>query len=138
VLLHLFHLKPSPELAKGISTIGFMAAYALISVLLGGFVGALIMGVYWTVSSLLFNMHCGDAFGALMIKDYKHFLRMRFEPDQLTIYPIAIDKVPGRKSWRVPTAEERVRMPSQIVPKTPLVPHLIEPPIIIKASDVRG
>ena len=82
-------------------------------------------------------MHCGDAFGALMIKDYKHFLRMRFDRDTLTIYPIAIEKVPGRRGWRIPTTGERAKSPSQIVPKKPLDPHLIEAPIVIRAADVR-
>jgi hypothetical protein len=97
----------------------------------------MIMGVYWTVTSVFFNMHCGDAFGALMIKDYKHFLRMCFEPNRLTIYPIAIDKVPGRRGWRVPTAEEKARSPSQIQPNRPLAPHLIEDPIVINADGIR-
>ncbi len=114
-----------------------LISYALVSILMGGFVGALIMGFYWTLTSTLFNMHCGDAFGALGIRDYKHFLRMRFEPDKVTIYPIALDKVPGRKGWRAATADERSITPSQIVPRTPFEPHLIEDPIVIEASRIR-
>lgn len=131
-------LTSESTLAKSIMEIVFMANYALMSILIGGFIGALIMGVYWTITSLLFNMHCGDAFSALMIRDYKHFLRMRFEPDRLTIYPIAIDKVPGRRGWRVPTTEERLASPSQIMPTRPLDPHLIEAPIVIEVSAVKG
>ncbi|MEZ5853924.1 MAG: hypothetical protein R3D67_03955 [Hyphomicrobiaceae bacterium] len=115
----------------------FLVSYALVSIFVGGFVGAAIMGCYWTLTCLLFNMHCGDAFGALMIRDYKHFLRMRFQPDKVTIYPIAIDRVPGRRGWRVPTAAERKVVASQIVPKQNLDPHLIEAPIVIEASSVR-
>ena len=114
----------------------FLLAYAAVSIAMGGFVGALIMGVYWTLTSTLLNMHCGDAFGALGIRDYKHFLRMRFGPDEVTIYPIALDKVPGRRGWRVATAEEQARTPSLILPKMPFKPHLIEPPIVIRAKDV--
>ncbi|MGE0203112.1 MAG: phosphatidylserine/phosphatidylglycerophosphate/cardiolipin synthase family protein [Hyphomicrobiaceae bacterium] len=115
----------------------FLASYAVVSILMGGLVGAFIMGLYWSLTSILFNMHCGDAFGALGIKDYKHFLRMSFEPDRVTIYPVAIDKVPGRRGWRAATAEERAVTPSQIVPKKPLAPHLIEDPIVIKVADVK-
>ena len=115
-----------------------LASYALLSILIGGFVGASIMGLYWTLTSLLMNMHCGNAFSALMIRDYKHFLRMRFEADQLTIYPIAIDKVPGRHGWRVPTTQETLVSPSLLAPKKPLEPRLIEPPIAIKAADVQA
>lgn len=133
-----FGIAESSAIGKSLLSLGFMAGYALLSIAIGGFVGALIMGVYWTLTSLLMNMHCGDAFGALMIKDYKHFLRMRFEPDQLTIYPIAIDKVPGRRGWRVPTTGERLSSPSMLVPKKALEPHLIEPPIVIKVADIRS
>ncbi|MEZ5816489.1 MAG: phospholipase D family protein [Hyphomicrobiaceae bacterium] len=127
----------SPGFAEPFNQAWSMLSYALVSILVGGFVGAFIMGLYWTITSLCLNMHCGDAFGALMIKDYKHFLRMRFLPDQVTIYPIAIDRVPGPRGWRVATASERNIVPSQIVPTKPLDPHLIEEPIVISVRDVR-
>ncbi len=120
-----------------VSEISFLASYAVMSILIGGLAGAFIMGLYWTVTSVCFNMHCGDAFGALGIRNYKHFLRMSFEPDRVTIYPIAIDKVPGRRGWRASTADERAKTPSQIVPKSPLRPHLIEEPIEIDAATIR-
>ncbi len=126
-----------PNFAAVFSEAWLLLTYAVVTIMVGGFVGAAIMGCYWTLTSLLFNLHCGDAFGALMIKDYKHFLRMRFEPDRVTIYPIAINKVPGRRGWRVPTAAERKAVASQLVPKRSLDPHLIEAPIVIEAGKVR-
>ena len=111
--------------------------FAAVSIFLGGLLGALIFGFYWAVMSAIFGRHTGDAFGALGIKDYKHFLRMRFDKDRVTIYPIAIDKVPGRWGWRVPKKGET--MPGfnpQIVPKRSLGPRLIEDPIVIKAAGV--
>jgi hypothetical protein len=88
---------------------------------------------------MLLNMHTGDAFGALGIRDYKHLLRMKFEPDKVTIYPIAIDRVPGPKGWRAWTLGEiQPAEKSKILPITPLMPHLIEPPIVIKVADVRA
>lgn len=120
-----------------IQTATSLAIFAAIAVLIGGFIGATIMGLYWTLTSTLFNMHCGDAFGALGIRNYKHFLRMSFEPDKVTIYPIAIDQVPGRRGWRSATSDEFERQPSLIVPKAPLKPRLIEAPIVVKASDIR-
>lgn len=126
------------QLPAWVSTIMSLTSYAVTSILLGGFVGALIMGFYWTLTSTLFNMHCGDAFGALGIRNYKHFLRMSFEPDRVTIYPIAVDKVPGRRGWRAAMREELSLQPSQIVPKSPLKPHLIEEPIVIKADEIRA
>ncbi|MEQ1716218.1 MAG: hypothetical protein ABL907_09580, partial [Hyphomicrobium sp.] len=118
------------------TNLSFLVTYSVTAILLGGFIGAGIMGLYWTITSVVLNMHCGDAFGALGIKDYKHFLRLKFEPDLLTIYPIAIDSVPGRKGWRAASAGEGGTNGAQIVPTAPLEPYLIEAPILIRSSDV--
>lgn len=150
LVVNLLALGPSvlltviPTMLAGVSAkehdlivgLGFMAMFSIVSVLIGGFIGALIMGLYWTLTSTLFSMHCGDAFGALGIKDYKSFLRLKFEPDMLTIYPIAIDRVPGRKGWRVPAEGEGGSNRAQIVPKKPFDPYLLEDPIIVRSQDV--
>jgi hypothetical protein len=73
-----------------------------------------------------------DSFSALGIKNYKNFLRMKFEPDKLTIYPIALDKVPGRTGWWARN-KDTVEGPL-INPKRELKPRLIEGPIVIKGS----
>jgi len=118
------------------------ASYTILSPLLmipiGGIIGGLIWGAYWAFTCAFLSMHAGDAFGALALKDYKHFLRMRFEPDQVTIYPIGLDYVPGRNEWRVPSPSgpKRTHNP-QIVPDEPLKPHLIEDPIVIRAEDIK-
>ena len=112
----------------------------LLTFFIGGALGGFVMGLYWTLTSTLLNMHSGDAFGALGIKDYKHFLRIKLEPGRATVYAIALDKVPGRRGWRWQLAKDEVR-PShspQILPNTPLKPRLIEPPIIIDAAKVRA
>jgi hypothetical protein len=116
----------------------FLATYAVVAIVIGGLVGAFIMGLYWTLTSILFNMHCGDAFGALGIRNYRSFLRMSFEPDRVTIYPIGVKTVPGRRGWRSATQPEMAVTPSQIVPKTPLEPFLIEAPIVVEASKVKS
>ena len=133
VSLNVFDLLPEGVVLEAL----VLVAYFLISVLLGGLLGAFIFGIYWVLTSTIASMHCADAFGALGLKDYKHFLRMRFEPDQVTIYPIAIDKVPGPKEWRARSPASRQRTPvSQIVPDQPLSPHLIEDAIVIIAADI--
>jgi hypothetical protein len=113
----------------------------LVALFVGGLLGGLVMGLYWTLTSILFNMHTGDAFGALGIKDYKNFLRIKLEPGRATIYPIALDRVPGRKGWRWQLAKGELR-PShnpQILPVKPLRPRMIEKaPIIIEAHKVRA
>lgn len=37
----------------------------LVALFVGGLLGGFVMGLYWTLTSTLFNMHTGDAFGAL-------------------------------------------------------------------------
>ncbi len=110
----------------------------MITLLLGGLIGGLVMGLYWTLTSTLLNMHTGDAFGALGIKNYKHFLRIRLEPDRAVIYPIALDKIPGPRGWRwkLRAGETRPSHNPLILPKKPLQPRLIEPPVVIEAKNV--
>ncbi len=106
-----------------------IALYTCLMVIIGGFLGAFVFGIYWVLTSLLFGMH-QDSFSALGVKNYKNFLRMKFQPDRLTIYPIALDKVPGRMGWE-PRAKGATEG-SLINPKKPLKPRLIEGPIVIE------
>jgi len=113
-------------------------ASAAITILIGGFVGGSIFGCYWVITSALFGMH-PDAFSALAIKDYKNFLRMKFEKDKLTIYPIALDRVPGPKEWR-PWRKSDYKDPNLkhrplLVPKRDMKPRLIEGPIEIHRAN---
>ena len=115
-----------------------VGATLLITLPIGGILGGLVMGLYWTLTSTLAKMHTGDAFGALGIKDYRNFLRIKLEPDRATIYAIALDKVPGRRGWRWELKKDEVRPAHnpQILPVKPLQPRLIEPPIAIDATKV--
>ena len=105
--------------------------YTLLMIVIGGMLGALVFGIYWVVTSMLFGMH-PDSFSALGIKNYRNFLRMKFEPDRLTIYPVALDIVPGRRGWR--PRDKTDTEGSLIQPKRPLRPRLIEDPIVISRS----
>ena len=94
----------------------------------GWFAGAFITGVYLLVSVNVFGRHSEEAFSALRIQDYKHFLRLHVSTDgTLTIWPLKIDRVPRR--WRDRRPEDST--PSRVVPLDPLVVDLIEPPIRI-------
>ena len=112
----------------------------LLTFFIGGALGGFVMGLYWTLTSTLMNMHTGDAFGALGIRDYKHFLRIKLEPGRATVYAIALDKVPGRRGWRWKLDKNEVRPAHNplVLPKAPLKPRLIEPPILIDAQNVRA
>lgn len=115
--------------------LGFI--YPLEMAVVGGLIGGFVWGLYWVLANVIMRMHCGDAFAALRIKDYRNFLRMRFEPDRLTIYPIGIDRVPGARGWQdAPPAVPGTWGPL-LVPRRPIALRLIEDPIVIESKQRR-
>jgi hypothetical protein len=100
-----------------------------LSVFAGGWVvGSILLGSYLLVSVNIFGRHSEEAYSALRIQDYKHFLRMHFSADgSLKIYPIKLEKVPRR--WR-PRVDSDAS-PSQVQPVDALRAELIEGPILV-------
>jgi hypothetical protein len=106
----------------------FMAVAMLAA---GWLIGSFIVGVYLLISLNAFGRHSEEAFSALRIQDYKHFLRFHVKADgTLTIYPIKVERAP--RQWRERRPEEAPASPSTIVPAEPLVAELIEAPITLK------
>ena len=106
--------------------------YPLEMIFIGGFIGALLWGLYWVLTGCLMRMHTEDAFAALRIQDYRNFLRMKFEPDKVTIYPIALDRTPGRDFWMKPPRDKTPPPHNpQLVATRPIPIKLIEEPIVI-------
>ncbi|MEJ0086224.1 MAG: hypothetical protein WDO72_11105 [Pseudomonadota bacterium] len=71
----------------------------LVAVILGAIVGPFILGLYLFASIRIFGRHSTEAFSSLRIQDFKQWLRLRIDASgTLTIYSIAIDRVPRR--WR--------------------------------------
>ncbi len=123
-----------PLVTKNVRQILGFVLYPFQAIIIGGIIGGFVFGLYWVITSIAMRMHAAEAFAALRIKDYKNFLRMRFDRDTLTIYPIGVDKVPRRRFWRAPA------------PAAPVAPHaprfvasghidvrLIEKPIVISS-----
>jgi hypothetical protein len=109
--------------------------YPIEMIFIGGAVGGFIWGLYWVLTGLFGGMHAEDAFAALRIRDYKNFLRFKFELDQVTIYALGVDKIPRAGHWRAPPkgAPAPTHNP-QLVPTVPIDVRLIEPPIVIAAT----
>jgi len=103
----------------------------MISLLIGGGVfGGFLMGVYLLSSNLIFGNHIDEASSSLACEDYKCFLRLRINPDGLTVYPIGIKKV---TNWKVDHNESNNADDDAITVSGSLPDiHLIEPPIPIK------
>lgn len=89
----------------------------------GGFVGSVIMGLYLLLSVQVFGRHSEQAFSSLRIQDHKSWLRLRIDSQGvLAIFAIAIDRVP--RKWR----KAREPAPSVWIPDDPRAtkPRLIE------------
>jgi hypothetical protein len=96
----------------------------------GYFVGSFLLGVYLLISLNLFGRHANEAFSALKVEDWKHFLRLKIASDgSLTIFPIGIRRVPRR--W---AASQSGASGPRFLPNDPQAtePELIEAPITIR------
>jgi hypothetical protein len=119
--------------------VGFVS-YPLLMIVLGALFGGSLWGFYWVLTGIFGRMHSEQAFAALRIKNYKSFLRLKFEPDKLTIYPLGIDKVPGPDGWlNIPRgkANPLAHNPKLIAARAIDV-RLIENPIVISRSEASG
>lgn len=112
---------------------------ALEFVLIGGLLGGFVWGLYLIGACWNRGLHYNDAFSAMRLDQYRHFLRIRVKGDELTIYPLGLDASPKRSDWVVnPAAARENQMDPVYLPRRPLVPRLIEGPIVIRARTVQG
>ncbi|MGY0231337.1 metallophosphoesterase family protein [Longispora urticae] len=87
--------------------------------------GVQIVALYLLVADR-WGVNRNELFAGQGIIDSKSFLRMRFAKDgSLTIYPIGLER--SGRSWQANTGPG----PSLLAPTDPLVPHLIESPIVL-------
>jgi hypothetical protein len=116
--------------------VGFVS-YPTVMTLLGALVGGSLWGFYWVLTGVFARMHSEEAFAALRIKNYKNFLRLKFEKDKLTIYPLGIDRVPGPDHWMNAPRGRPNPLPHnpKLVAVKPIDLRLIENPIVIPCYD---
>jgi hypothetical protein len=128
---------PEAKQASPVRQLVGFTAYPLLMVGLGALAGGMLWGLYWVLTGLTARMHAEDAFAALRIQNYKNFLRLKLEPDKLTIYPLGIDRVPGPDDWlNAPRGTDGGPGSSpKLIPAKPIKVHLIEDPIVIRRYD---
>jgi hypothetical protein len=107
--------------------------YGAEMILGGGAIAAILFGIYLYCSSRWTDINHNDAFSSMRRDSHRHFLRMRIKGDTVTIFPIALDRVPARRDWKL-NADKVGNPPPVYVPTQPLVPHLIESPITIRSA----
>lgn len=133
-LLQDLQLKSSADVRELFRTI---VIFPLVMIFIGGLVAGFVWGAYLTISCL-FGLHCDQAFASMAIADYKNFLRMKVEPNKLTVYPIGLRRTPRRWAWR--RAKDTgfgVTTGPAIVPARPLRPSLIDGPVEIRVGDIK-
>jgi Calcineurin-like phosphoesterase len=108
--------------------------YPIEMIFFGGLLGAWAFAIYLSLAYGLGKVNFDWVFSSQRIADYKCFLRMRFEPDKLTIYPIGLDRVPARDGWR--WRRDPAPRQSRVEPRSPLRPRLIEGPIVIRDDEI--
>ena len=114
----------------------WLAAMGAFFIPLGGVVAAFLFGLFLIVSCMGFNMNHNDAFSAMRLFDYRHFLRIRVLGDQITVYPIGLKRVPRRHEWQDNPASPANPAAPYFIPSSPLAPQLIERPIVISGWQV--
>jgi hypothetical protein len=100
-------------------SIAQLLAGGLVTFVGGAVLGSFIVGIYLLVSLQVFGRHSTEAFSALRVQDWKHWLRLRIDArGELTIFVIGIDRVikrwqradqQGEESWE--SADPRATAP---------------------------
>jgi hypothetical protein len=94
---------------------------------LGGLVAAELFGIYLYISSGYLDLNHNDAFSSMRRDSHRNFIRIRIAEDGLTLYPIGLTKVPGRRAW----IKNGGPGPAYVT-NPDLKPEPIEPAIVIK------
>lgn len=108
-----------------------------IGVIATGFAGGLVWRLYLLLASWIWAMHANDAFSAMRLDSYRHFLRLKIDGDKLTVYPIGIDQSPKRSDWKFD--EERNEDDQNapiIIPMRSLGQKFIEGPVTLDTSSI--
>jgi hypothetical protein len=104
----------------------FTVAFVAKAALAGGVLSGVLVGLYLAFTNLAFKMHDNEAFSALHLTGYKHFLRMEIAKEEVIVRVIGLKKV-GRRWKRVPATADRppCARPSEV---KPTVVHTIHVP----------
>lgn len=107
----------------------WLAEFSVIMTLGGGLVAGFIFGLNLFLTCKYADMNHNDAFSAIRLDSYRHFLRLRIIGDQITVFPIGVDSIPRHEQWQ-PNPDEAPTSP-YFLPPDGFAPKLIEAPIVI-------
>ena len=113
--------------------------FLLLGMVLLGFVGGFIYGSYLAAASWFWGDEPNNAFSAMRLDSYRHFIRLKIESNRLTIYPIGIDEAPKRSDWKINENFDEQNLNRDIpaiLPTVDIGQHLIEGEIVIEMDHV--
>jgi hypothetical protein len=102
----------------------------------GGAVAGLIFGINLMLTCRYADLNHNDAFSAMRLNSFRNFLRIRLLGNQVTVYPIGLDRVPKRNEWIENPESASNPSASYFVSKTKLEPKLLEPAIVVNGAEV--
>jgi hypothetical protein len=103
---------------------------------IGGAVAGLIFGINLMLTCRFADMNHNDAFSAMRLNSFRNFLRIRILGNQITVYPIGMDRVPERSEWIDNPESASNPLAAYFVSKRKLEPKLLEPAIVVGGFDV--
>jgi len=112
--------------------------FAVEMIAVGGVVAGFIFGLFLFLTCRFYGMNSNDAFSAMRLDSHRHFLRLHIEDDTLTVYPIALDRVPERADWEPNPAAGPTSAAPILRPTSDLRPRLIEPGIVVRPGKNAG
>jgi hypothetical protein len=102
----------------------------------GGLIASFIFGLNLWITSRFCDINHNDAFSSMRLDSYRHFLRLRIKDNELTVYPVALDRVPARHEWRENADPAPGTVGSRFIPPEDVKPRLIEPAFTVRAREV--
>ena len=103
---------------------------------LGPWLAGKIYGLNLMLSCRFFDINHNDAFSAMKLDSYRHFLRIRVRGNEVAVYPIKLENVPAREHWRENKERNVDPLASLFVADPPLRPELIEEPVVVQVRTV--
>jgi hypothetical protein len=98
-LMWIFGVINVHRLGLGIDTVPQVLLFIVEMLVIGGFLGGVLMAVYFLLCSVVGRFHTNEVFSSQRIADYKNFLRLHIDSTgNLTIYSVGVREVV--KKWR--------------------------------------
>jgi len=108
-----------------------LLAFSIPMTVVGGILAGFVYGLHNYIACRWFDLCHNDAFSAMRLDSHRHFLRIRVVGDQITVFPIGIDRVPMRDEWTLNQEGKSEPHASYLLPPESFCFQLLENPIVV-------